>query len=112
MSISTQSLPEATHKPARRRAVPLWGAGVALATAAALGTWWASVPDDAVPEATVQLGAAAASAQNPRERCGGRHLVALHRCLARECEKPEVQAHRECQRLRDIEARARSALGG
>ena len=26
--------------------------------------------------------------RNPRERCAGRHLVAMHRCLVRECEKP------------------------
>jgi serine/threonine protein kinase len=47
---------------------------------------------------------------NPRERCGGRHLIAMHRCLVRECEKPEYTAHRECQRVRDIEASARAAL--
>jgi hypothetical protein len=48
---------------------------------------------------------------NPRESCRGRHLIALHRCLVRECEKPQFQSHRECQRTRDIEARARSARG-
>ena len=50
--------------------------------------------------------------RNPREQCAGRHLVAMHRCLVRECEKTEFQAHRECQRVRDIETRTRNTLGG
>ena len=50
--------------------------------------------------------------RNPREQCAGRHLVAMHRCLLRECDKPEFQGHRECQRVRDIEARTRNVLGG
>jgi hypothetical protein len=53
-----------------------------------------------------------AIARNPREQCAGRHLVAMHRCLVRECDKPEFQGHRECQRVRDIESRTRSVLGG
>jgi hypothetical protein len=80
-----------------------------MAVTGALVAWWASVPDDAAPQASVQVGPA--SVQNPRERCGGRHLIVLHRCLARACEKPEFQGHRECQRVRDIETRARNALG-
>jgi len=54
----------------------------------------------------------AAVTRNPREQCAGRHLVAMHRCLLRECDKPEFQGHRECQRVRDIEARTRNVLGG
>jgi serine/threonine protein kinase len=50
--------------------------------------------------------------RNPREQCAGRHLVAMHRCLLRECDKPEFQGHRECQRVRDIESRTRNVLGG
>ena len=50
--------------------------------------------------------------RNPREQCAGRHLVAMHRCLLRECEKPEHQGHRECLRVRDIETRTRNVLGG
>jgi serine/threonine protein kinase len=50
--------------------------------------------------------------RNPREQCAGRHLVAMHRCLLRECEKPDYQGHRECQRVREIESRTRSVLGG
>jgi hypothetical protein len=46
--------------------------------------------------------------RNPREQCAGRHLLAMHRCLMRECAKPEFQAHRECQKARDIDARGRS----
>jgi len=53
----------------------------------------------------------AAVTRNPRERCAGRHLVAMHRCLVRECEKPEYSAHRECQRVRDIELNARALRG-
>lgn len=49
--------------------------------------------------------------RNPREQCAGRHLVAMHRCLLRECEKAEFQAHRECQRAREIEARTKNVLG-
>ena len=52
----------------------------------------------------------ATATRNPRERCAGRHLIAMHRCLVRECEKPEYSAHRECQRTRDIEASTRAAL--
>jgi hypothetical protein len=54
----------------------------------------------------------AAVTRNPREQCAGRHLVAMHRCLLRECEKPDYQGHRECLRVRDIESRTRSVLGG
>jgi len=50
--------------------------------------------------------------RNPREHCAGRHLIAMHRCLVRECEKPEYSSHRECQRVRDIEASTRAALEG
>jgi serine/threonine protein kinase len=53
----------------------------------------------------------AAVTRNPREQCAGRHLVAMHRCLLRECDKPEFQGHRECQRVRDIETRTRNVLG-
>ncbi len=54
----------------------------------------------------------AAVTRNPRERCAGRHLVAMHRCLVRECEKPEYSAHRECQRVREIELNARAFRDG
>ncbi len=116
MSISTPSSSVAADKAASDaanagRAVPLWGAAVVLAITAALGAWWAA--SDALP-ATAAAAAPANMTQtalDPRERCEGRHLIALHRCLARECEKPAYQAHRECRRVRDIEARARSVLG-
>jgi serine/threonine protein kinase len=61
--------------------------------------------DDRPGQAPVSV---ATATHNPRERCGGRHLLAMHRCLVRECEKPEYTAHRECQKVRDIEARARA----
>jgi hypothetical protein len=120
MSIGTPSSSVAANKAASdaanaSRAVLLWGAALAAAVAAALGAWWAA--SDAAP-ATVAPAAVQAPvsvgevARHPRERCEGRHLIALHRCLMRECEKPEFQAHRDCQRVREIEARARDALGG
>jgi hypothetical protein len=79
----------------------------------------AHAPAAAAPEAAAPTAApsqppvtVAVVTRNPREQCAGRHLVAMHRCLVRECEKPEFQAHRECQRVRDIEARTRNTLGG
>ncbi|HET7525361.1 MAG TPA: hypothetical protein VFK10_05395, partial [Burkholderiaceae bacterium] len=74
------------------------------------------VPAAAAPTSVVTNDATAGQApvsvatatHNPRERCGGRHLLAMHRCLVRECDKPEYSAHRECAKVRDIEARARS----
>jgi serine/threonine protein kinase len=78
----------------------------------------AATAPDAMPPSTPPAAPAAANGpapvsvamatHNPREQCAGRHLVAMHRCLVRECEKPEYTAHRECQKVRDIEARARN----
>jgi len=71
----------------------------------------AATPPPAAPVADANTPApvsVATATHNPREHCGGRHLIAMHRCLVRECEKPEYSAHRECQKVRDIEARARS----
>jgi len=73
----------------------------AATTAPATGS---SAGDGAAAQAPVSV---ATVTHNPRERCGGRHLLAMHRCLVRECEKPEYTAHRECQKVRDIEAGAR-----
>jgi len=75
---------------------------VPAAAAPATGT---TASETAPAQAPVTV---ATATQNPRERCAGRHLVAMHRCLVRECAKPEYAPHRECQRVRDIEARARS----
>jgi hypothetical protein len=63
-------------------------------------------PSAAAPAPTTPV--AAAAPRSPRDQCGGRHLVALHRCMVRECQKPEFSAHRDCQRVRDIEASARN----
>jgi hypothetical protein len=96
--------------------VLLWSSAAAMALGAAAGMWWETSRDE-TPVAMVAASPAApasatAVAGHPREQCAGRHVVALHRCLLRECAKPEHQAHRECQRVRDVEVRARSALGG
>jgi hypothetical protein len=40
----------------------------------------------------------------PRDQCQGRLLVALHRCLKRVCQDPAVAGHRDCQRMRQVEA--------
>ncbi|HET9205648.1 MAG TPA: protein kinase [Burkholderiaceae bacterium] len=74
----------------------------------------AAVPETPAPTSTPTQApvTVAVVTRNPREQCAGRHLVAMHRCLVRECEKAEFQAHRECQRVRDIEARTRNTLGG
>jgi hypothetical protein len=69
----------------------------------------AAAPQAASTQAPVSV---AAVTRNPREQCAGRHLVAMHRCLVRECDKAEFRGHRECQRVRDIEARTKSMLGG
>jgi hypothetical protein len=45
--------------------------------------------------------------RDPREQCGGRMLLALHKCLVRECAKPQYYDHGECQQVRAIEERAR-----
>jgi hypothetical protein len=45
--------------------------------------------------------------RDPREQCGGRMLLALHKCLVRECVKPQYYDHSECQQVRAIEERAR-----
>lgn len=48
----------------------------------------------------------------PRDNCAGRHLIALHRCLVRECEKPVFQSHPQCVKVRAVEDRARRAARG
>jgi hypothetical protein len=44
---------------------------------------------------------------DPRDQCSGRHLIALHRCMVRECEKAAFQGHPQCQKVRAIEERTR-----
>ena len=122
MPVNTPSLPAAATQPGTGAAAPsagrgvlLWGTALLIAISAALGAWWASSSDNAAAAASVQAAPTPVSgaqvARHPREQCAGRHLIALHRCLVRQCEKPEFQAHRDCERVRELEARARSALG-
>jgi len=56
--------------------------------------------DGALPPAPV-------TGRDPREQCGGRMLLALHKCLVRECAKPQYYDHGECVQVRAIEERAR-----
>ncbi|HSW09039.1 serine/threonine protein kinase [Aquabacterium sp.] len=53
------------------------------------------------------LTAVPAAGRDPREQCGGRMLLALHKCLVRECVKPQFYDHGECVQVRAIEERAR-----
>ena len=46
---------------------------------------------------------------SPRDQCNGRHLIALHRCMVRECEKPGFRQHPQCEKVRVLEDRARRA---
>jgi len=82
--------------------------GLAVARPAAAGV--GAVPTGKAANDTAAPVSVAVVTHNPREHCSGRHMLALHRCLVRECEKPEYSAHRECQRVRDIEANARAVL--
>jgi serine/threonine protein kinase len=106
-SATTNSKPRTT--PARATeghasARPVAAAGDPVPAAAPPAT---PAADTAPGQAPVSV---ATVTHNPRERCGNRHLIAMHRCLVRECEKPEYTAHRECQRVRDIESSTRATL--
>ena len=103
------------QRPAEPRAVrPDDATAAPPATTVAHNPAPAAVPDTHAPTGTPAQApvTVAVVTRNPREQCAGRHLVAMHRCLVRECEKAEFQAHRECQRVRDIETRTRNTLGG
>jgi serine/threonine-protein kinase len=52
---------------------------------------------------------AAPERRDPHEACAGRLLVALHRCLLRECARPEFTQHPACVRARAIEQRTQDA---
>jgi serine/threonine protein kinase len=64
-----------------------------------------------VQQAPAQVAQPAAPAvvetRDPHEACGGRILLALHRCLLRECAKPEHTRHAACAEVRAIEQRTR-----
>jgi hypothetical protein len=47
----------------------------------------------------------AAQPADPNEVCGKRILLAYHRCMLRECERPVYAGHPECRRVRAIEER-------
>jgi serine/threonine protein kinase len=48
---------------------------------------------------------AVAAPADPNEICGKRMLVAYHRCMLRECERPMYSGHPECRRIRAIDER-------
>jgi hypothetical protein len=64
-----------------------------VATSTATTVPAAAEPD---PPAAVQL--------SPSEQCSGRHLIALHRCLKRVCQAAAFANHRDCVRMRKVEA--------
>ncbi|HVK32965.1 MAG TPA: serine/threonine-protein kinase [Burkholderiaceae bacterium] len=55
--------------------------------------------------------AVAATPRRPRDLCDGRLLIALHRCLKRVCQDPALSGHRDCQRMRQVEAGQARAEG-
>lgn len=52
---------------------------------------------------TATGGANAAEEAGPRDRCGGRVFLALHRCMTRECRRPEMRLHPQCVQWRQEE---------
>jgi len=54
---------------------------------------------------------AVVAAGNPREGCGGRVFLALHACMVRQCALPQYTSHKDCERVRLIEERARNTPG-
>ena len=97
--------PTARAKPAPR---PVRRQAAAAATAPSASRVMATAAPATQPAAaTDTTPAVAAAAGNPRDHCGGRHLIALHRCMVRECEKAAFQDHPQCQKLRAIEERTR-----
>ena len=67
-------------------------------------------PVDAIPQGAVnggKAGRAEAAPASPREACGDRVLLALVRCMTRECEQPRFQSHPQCIKLREEAARRR-----
>jgi hypothetical protein len=71
------------------------------------------VPAAQMPAATppVPADVARIDARDPRGQCSGRLLIALHRCLVRECSKAEYQTHRTCRNVRQIEEQQRNNAG-
>jgi hypothetical protein len=66
----------------------------------------AAPPSAAVPAAPLPVPTLApAGPADPNTVCGKRILLAFHRCMLRECEKPEFAGHRECARVKAIEER-------
>jgi hypothetical protein len=70
----------------------------------------APVPSEP-PQAAPVAAPAVVAAGNPREGCGGRVFLALHACMVRQCALPQYTNHRDCERVRLIEERARNSPG-
>ncbi len=90
--------------PARSRAVALRREPSAQEPQAVVAT---PVPEPQTAEAPTTDAAAATSTgrlASPREQCEGRHLLALHRCLKRVCQAADLANHRDCRRMRQVEA--------
>jgi serine/threonine protein kinase len=61
----------------------------------------------ASPQAAPTL--APAGPADPNSVCGKRILLAYHRCMLRECDKPEFAGHGECARVKAIEERQKNS---
>jgi non-specific serine/threonine protein kinase len=97
--------PARARAPARRIAAAPPAAGVGSGPDTAVPLPPPAAPADIVPPPRMEAGA-------PRDNCAGRHLIALHRCLVRECDKPVFQNHPQCIKVRAVEERARRAATG
>ena len=38
---------------------------------------------------------------SPREACGSRVFIALHRCMLQQCDSPRFRQHPQCVQLRE-----------
>jgi hypothetical protein len=69
-------------------------------------------PTDAAPAASPPTAKATQPRlpESPRDACGERVLVAMVRCMMRECERPRFANHPQCVRLQEQQARRREQI--
>ena len=63
----------------------------------------APAPGVTQPRRAAVQRSAATLPPGPRELCGDRMIIALVACMKRECGRPELAQHAECQRLATLE---------
>ncbi|EHR72651.1 serine/threonine protein kinase [Burkholderiales bacterium JOSHI_001] len=103
----------AASKPQLGNARTAQSASAASASAAPPAPSAAALPQPTPRAVVVAAPAAPAEPEHrdPNEVCGGKMLIALHRCLIRECVKPEFTQHPSCARARDVERRTQESIG-